>query len=106
LRIVFGNRSDLLLSGDYGRFEGVPLTYAKPLVAKPGFAFDNPTNLWTVRTSHLTSGKNIQQGALGKAGRAIERRDDAEQPDRVPKIQLASSSTRRHRAGAADLRRS
>jgi iron complex outermembrane receptor protein len=66
LRIVLGTHSDLLLSGDYGRFEGVPLTYAKPLVAKPGFSFDNPTNLWTVRTSHLTSGKNIQQGASAK----------------------------------------
>jgi len=62
LRVVLGTRSDLLLSGDYGRFEGVPLTYAKPLVAKPGFRFDNLTNLWTVRTSHQTSGKNIQQG--------------------------------------------
>lgn len=66
LRIVLGTRSDLLLSGDYGRFEGVPLTYAKPLVAKPGFHFDNPPGLWTVRTSHLTSGKNIQQGASAR----------------------------------------
>ena len=66
LRIVFGPRSELLLSGDYGRFEGVPLTYAKPLVAKPGFSFDNPADLWTVRTSHVTSGRNIQQGASAK----------------------------------------
>jgi iron complex outermembrane receptor protein len=66
LRFVFGAHSELLLSGDYGRFEGVPLFYAKPIVAKPGFSFDNPTNLWTVRTSHVTSGKNIQQGASAK----------------------------------------
>jgi iron complex outermembrane receptor protein len=66
LRIVFGTRSDLLLSGDHGRFEGVPLTYAKPLVAKPGFSFDNPPGLWTVRTSDLASGKNIQGGASAK----------------------------------------
>lgn len=66
LRVVLGTRSDLLLSGDYGRFEGVPLTYAKPLVAKPGFRFDNLTNLWTVRTSHPTSGRNIQQGVSAR----------------------------------------
>jgi hypothetical protein len=66
LRVVFGTHSELLLSGDYGRFDGIPLTYAKALVAKPGFSFDNPTSVWEVRTSHLTSGKNIQQGAAAK----------------------------------------
>jgi iron complex outermembrane receptor protein len=66
LRVVFGANTELLLSGDYGRFEGVPLTYAKPLVAKPGFSFDNPTSLWAVRTSHPASGNNIQQGAAAK----------------------------------------
>jgi len=66
LRVVFGTHSELLLSGDYGRFDGIPLTYAKPIVAKPGFSFDNPTSVWEVRTSHLTSGKNIQQGASAK----------------------------------------
>jgi iron complex outermembrane recepter protein len=68
LRIVFGPQSELLLSGDYSRFDGVPLTYAKPIAAKPDFKdpFDSPTNLWRVRTSDLTSGKNIQQGASAK----------------------------------------
>jgi iron complex outermembrane receptor protein len=66
LRVVFAAQSELLLSGDYGRFEGVPLTYAKPIVAKPGFSFDNPSSLWAVRTSHLASGNNIQQGAAAK----------------------------------------
>ena len=42
LRVVFGTHSELLLSGDYGRFEGVPLTYAKPIVAKPGFTLRQP----------------------------------------------------------------
>jgi iron complex outermembrane recepter protein len=42
LRIVLGTHSELLVSGDHGQYEGVPLTYAKPLVAKPGFSFDNP----------------------------------------------------------------
>jgi len=66
LRVVLGTRSDLLLSGDYGRFEGIPLTYAKPIVAKPGFRFDDITDLWTVRTSHPTSGKNIQEGVSAR----------------------------------------
>jgi iron complex outermembrane receptor protein len=68
LRIVLGTHGELLLSGDRGQYEGVPLTYAKPLVAKPGFVdrFDNPPGLWRVRTSDVTSGKNIQQGASAK----------------------------------------
>jgi iron complex outermembrane receptor protein len=66
LRIFFTSRYELLLSADYRRAEGVPLTYAKPLVAKGAFTFDNPHGLWTVRTSDLTSGKNIQQGTSAK----------------------------------------
>ena len=66
LRTILGNQSELLLSGDYARLEGVPLTRAKPIRAKPGFSFDNPAGLWTVRTSDLTSGKNIQAGASAK----------------------------------------
>ena len=68
LRILLGTQSELLLSGDYGRFEGVPLTYAKPIAAKPDFTvpFDSPASLWEVRTSDLTSGKNVQQGASAR----------------------------------------
>lgn len=66
VRVVLGSSGELLLSGDYGRFAGVPLTYAKPIVAKPGFIFDSPISLWDVRASHLASGRNIQQGASGK----------------------------------------
>lgn len=75
LRIVFGTQSELLLSGDYGRFDGVPLTYAKPIAAKPTFKdpFDSPTSLWRVRTSDLTSGKNIQQGASAKLAVRLNR---------------------------------
>lgn len=73
LRIVLGTHTELLLSGDRGQYEGVPLTYAKPLVAKPGFSFDNPTSLWSVRTSDLTSGKNIQQGASAKLAVRLSR---------------------------------
>jgi outer membrane receptor protein involved in Fe transport len=42
VRFVLGSRGELLFSGDYGRFEGIPLTYAKPILAKPGFTFDSP----------------------------------------------------------------
>jgi iron complex outermembrane receptor protein len=68
LRVVLGTHGELLLSGDYGRFDGVPLTFAKPLVAKPDYVggFDNPPSLWRVRTSHLASGKNNQQGASAR----------------------------------------
>jgi iron complex outermembrane recepter protein len=66
LRIVFTPGGELLLSGDYGRFDGVPLTHAKPIAAKPGYSFDNPGSLWTVRTSHPTSGRNLQQGASAR----------------------------------------
>jgi iron complex outermembrane recepter protein len=68
LRIVLGAQSELLLSGDHGRFDGVPLTYAKPIARKTDFSvpFDSPGSLWTVRTSDVTSGKNVQQGASAK----------------------------------------
>ena len=66
LRLVFGARSELLLSGDHRRYEGVPLPYAKPIAAKPGYTFVSPASLWEVRASQLASGKNIQQGASAK----------------------------------------
>jgi iron complex outermembrane receptor protein len=66
LRFLFGPRTELLLAADYGRFNGVPLTNAKPLVAKPPFSFDNPARFWSVRASELASGGNIQQGASGR----------------------------------------
>ena len=68
LRMILGTHGELLLSGDRGQYEGVPLTYAKALAAKPDYVdrFDNPPSLWRVRTSDETSGKNIQQGASAK----------------------------------------
>ena len=66
LRVILGRRAELLMSADYGRFNGVPLTFAKAIAAKPGFSFDNPASLWEVRTSHPTSGHNIQQGGSAK----------------------------------------
>jgi iron complex outermembrane recepter protein len=66
VRVVWGTHGELLVSGDYGRFTGVPLTYAKAIAAKPGFVFDSPPSLWQVRASHLASGKSIQQGVSAK----------------------------------------
>ena len=66
VRVVFGPRNELLVSADYGRFDGVPLREAKPILAKPGFSFDNPDSLWEVRTSDLASGQNTQKGASAK----------------------------------------
>ena len=66
VRVLFGTRSELLLSADSARFEGVPLHWAKPIVAKPGFTFDSPASLWAVRTSDVTTGRNIQQGASAR----------------------------------------
>src|SRR5262249_55343581 len=61
LRLLFGSHN-LLLSGDYGRFGGAPLSYSKPISPKPGFVFDNPAGLWSLRASDLNTIKNIQQG--------------------------------------------
>jgi len=66
LRVVLGRHGELMLSGDRSRFGGIPLTYAKPITARPGFDFDRPVSLWTVRTSHLAAGANIQQGGSAK----------------------------------------
>jgi iron complex outermembrane receptor protein len=66
VRIVFSPHSQLLLSADGGRFAGVPLHWSKPIVAKPGAVFDSPASLWTVRTSELSSGRNIQEGASAR----------------------------------------
>ena len=66
VRVILGPRSELLLSGDAGRFAGLPLHWSKPIVAKPGFTFDSPASLWAVRTSDVTSGRNIQQGASAR----------------------------------------
>src|SRR4029077_11895327 len=53
LRVVFDRRTNLLLSRDVDHQTGVPLTYNKVLVAKPGFQFDNPPDFHEVRSSLL-----------------------------------------------------
>ena len=66
VRLVFGPRSELLLSGDHLQYEGIPLPQAKPIAAKPGYTFVSPASLWEVRASQLASGTNIQQGVSAK----------------------------------------
>jgi iron complex outermembrane recepter protein len=67
LRFVFGLRSELLVSGDYARSRGTPLTLARPLAAKLGaLPFDIPADFWSVRTSHLAEGRNDQGGAAAR----------------------------------------
>ena len=88
LRVVFGTHNELLLSGDYGRFDGVPLTYAKPIAAKPGYkTLRQPRQ--PVGGAHEPSGVGGKHsaGRLREAHHPSERRDDAEQPDGVSKIQ-------------------
>ncbi len=66
LRVVLGTRAQLMLAADQASDDGVPLTYAKPLVTLPGFTFDRPADFWTVRNSHAASGHNLQRGASAK----------------------------------------
>jgi len=76
LRVLLGIHNELLLSGDYARFEGVPFGYAKPILAKPPFGdqpgcsgplcFNSPASLWSIRTSDQASAKNIQAGTSAK----------------------------------------
>ena len=51
LQVVFDRRTNLLLSTDVDHQGGVPLTYNKVLVAKPGYQFDNPPDFHDVRSS-------------------------------------------------------
>ena len=76
LRVVFGPRSELLLSADHGRFDGVPLHWSKPIVAKPGFTFDSPASLWAVRTSDADHRPEHPAGRVGQVDDPGERHDD------------------------------
>ncbi len=66
LRVILGRAADLRLSGDYGRNEGIPLTYAQPLAAKPGFQITPSPSLWQVRTNDPAEGHNTQAGGAAR----------------------------------------
>ena len=71
LRVVFDRRTNLLLSSDVDRQSGTPLTYNKVLVMKPGFQFDNPPGLHTVRSSALAWNRTQHYGASARLTTAL-----------------------------------
>ena len=66
LRVGFGGRGDMLVSGDVTHQDPTPLTYAKVLAVKPGFEVDNPKDPREVRTSTLGESRNLQYGVAGR----------------------------------------
>ena len=84
LRVVFDRRTNLLLSSDVDRQKGIPLTYNKVLVAKPGFQFDNPSDFHDVRTSLLAWNDTLHYGASARLTMALTPATTG-QPDRVSK---------------------
>jgi iron complex outermembrane receptor protein len=66
LRVVFDRRTSLLLSADVDHQDGLPLTYNKVLVAKPGFQFDNPPDFHDVRSSLLAWNHTLHRGASAR----------------------------------------
>ncbi len=71
LRVVFDRRTTLLLSSDVDQQTGVPLTYNKVLVAKPGFQFDNPPDFHDVRSSLLAWNDTLHGGASARLTMAL-----------------------------------
>jgi len=71
LRVVFNRRTNLLLSSDVDHQTGIPLTYNKVLVAKPGYQFDNPPDFHDVRTSLLASSDMRHYGASARLTMAL-----------------------------------
>jgi iron complex outermembrane receptor protein len=66
LRIVFDRRTSVLLSSDVDRQRGIPLTYNKVLVAKPGYQFDNPPDFHDVRSSVRAWNDTLHYGASAR----------------------------------------
>ena len=89
LRVVLGTHGELLLSGDYGRFDGVPLTLCEADRGEAGVHLRQPRQ--PVGGAHEPSGVREEHpaGRLGEAGCPIERHDDGDQPDRVSKVRHA-----------------
>ena len=64
--MVFNRRTNLLLSADIDHQTGVPLTYNKVLVVKPGFQFDSPPDFHDVRSSLLAWNHTLHDGASAR----------------------------------------
>ena len=71
LRVVFDRRTSLLLSSDVDHQTGIPLTYNKVLVAKPGFQFDNPPDFHDVRSSLLAWNDTVHYGGSARLTMAL-----------------------------------
>jgi len=71
LRVVFDRRTNLLLSSDVDHQTGIPLTYNKVLVAKPGYQFDSPPDLHDVRSSVLAWNDTLHYGASARLTMAL-----------------------------------
>jgi iron complex outermembrane receptor protein len=71
LRVVFGRRTDLLLSTDVTDQDGTLLTFNKVLQVKPGFIVDNPPDLHEVRTSTVASSGLLNSGATARFTAAL-----------------------------------
>jgi len=71
MRVVFNRRTDLLLSSDVDHQVGTPLTFSKVIQPKPGFQFDNPSDLHDVRASTLASTRVAQSGASARLTTAL-----------------------------------
>ena len=56
---------------DVDHQDGVPLTYNKVLVAKPGFQFDNPPDFHDVRSSLLAWNHTLHDGASARLTMAL-----------------------------------
>ena len=71
LQVVFDRRTNLLLSTDVDHQGGVPLTYNKVLVAKPGYQFDNPADFHDVRSSLVSWGDTLHYGTSARLTMAL-----------------------------------
>ena len=71
LQVVFDRRTTLLLSSDVDHQGGIPLTYNKVLVAKPGYQFDNPPDFHDVRSSLLSWNDTLHYGTSARLTTAL-----------------------------------
>ena len=62
LRVLFNDRSELRVTGDFTHRDPTPLYYPKVLAVKPGFTVDNPSDLHQVRTSTPSESRNVHYG--------------------------------------------
>jgi iron complex outermembrane receptor protein len=62
LRVLFNDRSELRVTGDFTHRDPTPTFYPKVLAVKPGFTVDNPPDLHQVRTSTPSESRTVHYG--------------------------------------------